>query len=139
MIRFYGTRQSRDISPSRNGVYYYPAKIRYYTYDRLLEETRASGYRLPCHCPICEKFQTELNAEANNYFNTFRRIRDVFYKSMENKMLREVTIPFLTLEINRQSGSYVRLASCSNSDSIIRSYPNSIKRARTTKVPVGRS
>ena len=91
---FYGTRNKKDISPARKGTYYYPAKMEYYVYDRLLEETRSNGYKLPCHCAICERYQNLLNIEPHINYNLFRRIHDILYKGIENRMFREVTIPF---------------------------------------------
>jgi hypothetical protein len=91
---FYSIRHKKDISPVRKGVYYYPSKMQYVTYDKLLDLTRSNNYRLPCHCAVCEDFGTVFNAEATFDFNEFRRIHDVLYKNIENKMLREPRIPF---------------------------------------------
>lgn len=91
---FYGRRSNKTISPSRKGSYYYPARMTYYTYDRLMRETRNANYRLPCHCPVCDSYETIIKADELFGFNSFRRVHDILYKNIENKMFREVMVPF---------------------------------------------
>jgi hypothetical protein len=88
---FVGTRYSSDSSRIHEGVYYYPVKMKYYTYDRLYTETRPD-FTLPCDCAICDSYKTIMNVKAHDW-NLFRRIHDVLSKDIENKMLRESAIP----------------------------------------------
>lgn len=88
----YFRRAESDEAPPRKGSYYHPIDMTNDTYDILLEKTRSSSYRFPCHCEICGSFERVLNVDDTDW-NKFRRVHFLLVKNMEMRELRETATP----------------------------------------------
>jgi len=91
----YTTRKKSDSLPKKEGSYYHPIDMIDYSYEKLPEQIRATSYRLPCHCEICEKFASLLNIDKKQW-NFFRKVHFLLLKNMEMMELRKTDVPFNT-------------------------------------------
>lgn len=89
----YTTRGKSDSVPKKEGSYYHPIDMIDYSYENLPEQIRATNYRLPCHCEICDKFVSFLNIDKKQW-NYFRKVHFLLVKNMEIQELRKTDVPF---------------------------------------------
>ena len=87
----YTTRTKGGERPPRKGNYYHPIAMTDYSYQKLYGRIRPQNYRLPCHCEICDAFESFL--KVKEIWNDFRKIHFLLVKNMETKELRKIEAP----------------------------------------------
>ena len=87
----YTTRTKGGERPPKKGNYYHPIDMIDYSYELFYGKIRANNYRLPCHCEICDAFESLL--KVKEIWNDFRKIHFLLVKNMETKELRKTEAP----------------------------------------------
>jgi len=88
----YTTRIKGGEKPPREGNYYHPIGMIDYSYQKLYGKIRANNYRFPCHCEICDAFDSLLKVDKS-YWNDFRKIHFLLVKNVETKEFRKTKVP----------------------------------------------
>ncbi len=88
----YTTRKSSDSPVKKQGSYYHSIHMIDYSYEALPDQIRAANYKLPCHCEICQQFESLLKIDIK-YWNFFRKVHFLLVKNMEMQELRKTEVP----------------------------------------------
>jgi len=89
----YMTRKKGSEKPVREGSYYHYYDMVDYPYRKFQDMVRADSYRLPCHCEICDGYNSFLKIERKQW-NYFRKVHFLLVKNMEMLELRKTDVPF---------------------------------------------
>jgi hypothetical protein len=88
----YTTRGKSGEPPKREGSYYHSIDMVDYPHARLPDKIRENNYRLPCHCEICDQFESFLKVDKKQW-NYFRKVHFLLLKNMEMQELRKTEAP----------------------------------------------